>query len=189
MNMLIPTTPPIDDEFLLKFKRQTEARWEHEDINPGIYGFQFQRGTRWNRGLIECEIEAYQAILGVQFPNDFKHMLRVMNGTDLPTVNIYASSGEPQRTSVGIYSYPRDLPIVQELRRETEQDRDKITAELLDQGFELESNANLVPIFSHRYIICGADPGKSLVLSIVGTDAIVYGNSLRTYLQTEFLPN
>ena len=189
MNMFLPTTSPIDDEFLRKFKRQTEARWDHEGINPGIYGFQFQRGARWNRGLTEADIAMYQADLGVQFSDDFKHMLCLMNGTDLPTINIYGSSGEPQRTSVGVYSYPRDLSIVQELRRETEQGRDEITAELLDQGFELEPNANLVPIFSHRYIVCGADPGKSVVLSIVGTDAIVYGNSLRTYLQAEFLPN
>jgi hypothetical protein len=189
MNMFTPTTSPIDDEFLLKFKHQTESRWEHEDINPGIYGFQFQRGTRWNRGLTEADIEMYQTDLGVQFPTDFKHMLRLMNGTDLPTVNIYASSGEPQRTSVGVYSYPRDLSIVQELRRGTERDRDEIAAELLDQGFKLESNANLVPIFSHRYIICGTDPGRSIVLSIVGADAILYGDSLRTYLQAEFLLN
>jgi hypothetical protein len=187
--MSLPTMSLIDDEFLLEFKRQTEARWEHEDINPGIYGFQFQRGTRWNRGLTEGEIETYQAALGVQFPNDFKHMLRVMNGTDLSTVNIYGSSDELQRTSVGVYSYPRDLSIVQELSRDTEQERDKIVEELLDQGYELEPNANLVPIFSHRYIVCGTDPGKSIVLSIVGTDAIVYGDSLRTYLQAEFLSN
>jgi hypothetical protein len=187
--MSLPTTSLIDDEFLVEFKRRTESRWEHEDINPGIYGFQFQRGTRWNRGLTEADIEMYQADLGVQFPTDFKHMLRLMNGTDLPTVNIYASSGEPQRTSVGVYSYPCDLSIVQELRRGTEHDRDEIAAELLDQGFELESNANLVPIFSHRYIICGTDPGRSIVLSIVGTDAILYGDSLRTYLQAEFLLN
>lgn len=189
MNMFLPTTSPIDDEFLLKFKHQTESRWEHEDINPGIYGFQFQRGTRWNRGLTEGEIKTYQAVLGVQLPNDFKHMLRLMNGTDLPTVNIYSSSGEPQRTSVGVYSYPRDLSIVQGLRRGAEQNREEIAAELSDQGFELESSANLVPIFSHRYIVCEADSAKSFVLSIVGTDVIVYGNSLRTYLQAEFLPN
>ena len=187
--MSLPTTYLIDDKFLLEFKRQTEARWELEDINPGIYGFQFQRGTRWSHGLIQVEIETYEAALGAQFPTDFKHMLHVMNGTDLPTVNIYGSSGEPQRRSVGAYSYPRDLSIIQELRRGTEQDRDEIAAELLDQGFKLEPNANLVPIFSNRYIVCGTNPGKSVVLSIVGTDVIVYGDSLRTYLQMEFLRN
>jgi hypothetical protein len=45
MNMSLPATSLIDDKFLLEFKRQTEARWEHEDINPDIYGFhRKQRG-------------------------------------------------------------------------------------------------------------------------------------------------
>ncbi len=39
------TTVPIDDEFLIEFKRQTEAQWQRANINPDIYGFQFQRGT------------------------------------------------------------------------------------------------------------------------------------------------
>jgi hypothetical protein len=177
----------IDDEFLAEFKRQTEAQWQRVNINPGIYGFQFQRGTRWNRGLTITEIEAYQTVLGVQFPYDFKRMLHVMNGTDLPTVNVYDSSGEPQRTFVGVYSYPRDLNIVQEMRQDTDKDRGEIAAVLLDEGFELESTAALVPIFSHRYLVCSSDLDKSPVLSIMGTDAIVYGNSLRIYLQREFL--
>lgn len=179
----------LDDKFLIEFKRQTEARWQHTNINPGIYGFQFQRGTRWNEGLADSEIEAYEAALGVQFPNDFKRMLHVTNGTDLPTVNVYGSSGVPQSEFVGVYSYPRDLLIVQEMRQDIGKDRGEIAAVLLDQGFELERSANLVPIFSHRYLVCGSDPDKSVVLSIVGTDAIVYEDSLRTYLQKEFLHN
>ena len=178
---------PINDEFLVEFKRQTEARWQHADINPVVYGFQFQRGTRWNEGLTGSEIEAYEMALGVQFPNDFKSMLRVMNGTDLPTVDVHGSRGMPQSTFAGVYSYPRDLSIVQEMRQDVDKDRGEIAAVLLDQGFQLEPAANLVPIFSHRYIVCGSDPDNSVVLSIVGTDAIVYGDSLRTYLQKEFL--
>ncbi len=187
-------TPPltmslINDEFLTEFKRQTEARWQHADINPTIYGFQFQRGTRWNRGLSTAKIKAYEAALDVRFPNDFEHMLHIINGTDLPTLNVYGSSGEPPRTYVGVYSYPRDLSIVQQMRQDIGRDRDEIAAVLSDQGFDLESTAGLVAIFSHRYIVCGTDPDKSVVLSIVGTDAIVYGDSLRTYLQKEFLQN
>ncbi len=178
---------PIDDEFLAEFKRQTEARWQHTNINPSIYGFQFQRGTRWNEGLTDSEIEAYEVALGVQFPNDFKRMLHIINGTDLPTVNVYGSSGVPQSEFVGVYAYPRDLPIVQEMKQDIGKDRGEIAAVLQDQGFELEPTANLVPIFSHRYIVCGSDPNQSVVLSIMGTDAIVYGDSLRIYLQVEFL--
>lgn len=102
----------VNDEFLLEFKSKTEARWQNTKINYGIYGFQFQPGTRWNPGLADREIADYEKSLGVQFPNDFKCMLRVMNGTDIPTLNVYGMGGEPRRTSVGAYSFPRDLSFV-----------------------------------------------------------------------------
>ena len=38
----------LDDQFLLEFKRKTEAHWQSTEINPNLFGFQFQRGTRWN---------------------------------------------------------------------------------------------------------------------------------------------
>lgn len=45
-----------------------------------------------------------------------------------------------------------------------------------------------MPIYIHRYVVCTSDPGNSVVLSIKdGSDAIVYGNSLREYLEREFL--
>lgn len=187
--MNTPLATSIDDEFLIEFRRQTEARWQNTIINPAIYGFQFQRGTRWNQGLTANEIASYELVLGVQFPYDFKRMLHFMNGTDLQTVNMYGSSGEPQRTFAGIYSYPRDLPIVQDKIQEVDKDRSEITAVLRDQGINLEPTENLVPIFAQRFIVCGLDLYKSVVLSIMGTDAIIYGDTLKTYLQKEFLRN
>jgi hypothetical protein len=176
----------ITNEFLVGFKRDTEAYWQRVEFNPDIYGFQFQKGTCWNKGLTLDEIKAYENVLGVRFPNDFKHMLGYMNGTDLPTVNIYGSSGEPHRTFVGVYTYPRDLKIVQDLIETAQKDRDEIAEILLDEGFNLEPNAALIPIYAHRYIVCGSDLDSSVVLSIMGIDAIVYGDSLRAYLLSEF---
>jgi hypothetical protein len=176
----------LDDAFLLEFKRQTEARWQAEQLDATLYGFQMQRGTRWNPGLTNAEIAGYEAALNLRFPDDLKRLLRVMNGTDLPTLNIYGSSGEPHRTSVGVYSYPRDLERVRQFISYVEPDRLEIAAELNGQGFVLPPTAQLMPIYSHRYVVCG-DPAKSPVLSIMGTDAIVYGASLRSYLLTEFM--
>jgi len=47
----------------------------------------------------------------------------------------------------------------------------------------------LVPVFAHRYVVCSSNLDDSVVLSIVvhDTDAIVYANSLREYLEEEFL--
>jgi hypothetical protein len=187
MSTLNQTPLMVDDQFLSEFKGKTEAYWQRVTINPNIYSFQFQRGTRWNSGLADAEIEAYESTLGVKFPKDFRFMLRVINGTDLPTINVYGSSGEPHRTSLGVYSYPRDLSVVRELRQGLNNNREEIAAVLLEQGVALEDGADLVPIYGHRYIVCSSDLNQSVVLSIEGTDAILFGDSLRAYLQMEFL--
>ena len=111
-----------------------------------------------------------------------------MNGTDLPTLNIYGYSGEPPRQWVGVYSYPKDLNLVQSLIEEIQKDRTALTTTMADEGFDLPVTANLVPIYGHRYLVCSSDPNKSVVLSIhAAEDAIVYGNSLQEYLEREFL--
>ncbi len=176
-----------DDQFLYSFKSQTEERWSKTKFNPKIYGFQFLRGTKWNPGLTDTQIAEYERVLGTRFPDDFRRFLRVMNGTDLPTVNIYGYSGEPHRTSIGVYSYPRDLEIVKSRLDDIRGIRNEIAQVLSEQSFVLEIETGLVPIYVHRYIVCTSDPTQSTVLSIYGTDAIIYGETLREYLEKEFL--
>jgi hypothetical protein len=50
----------IDRQFLSEFKRLTESRWQQAAIDPHIYGFQFQPGTKWNPGLPPEAIDAYE---------------------------------------------------------------------------------------------------------------------------------
>ena len=124
-----------------------------------------------------------------KFPHDFKTFLREMNGTDLATLNVYGSSGEPPRRSVGVYSYPRDIKLIRETIEHISSSRAEITSDLAQQGFELLPAANLVPIYGHRYVVCSSNLDDSVVLSIVvhDVDAIVYANSLTEYLEKEFL--
>lgn len=178
----------LDAEFLRQFKKATERAWSTAILKPDIYGFQFQPGTRWNPGLSKAEIAEYEKTVGVRFPDDFRAFLQVLNGTDLPTLNVYGGVCEPQQTS-GVYSYPRDMEIIRGRIDDMFRNRAAITADLEEQGFELSSDAGLVPIFRHRYVLCSKDPGSSAVLSIMvdSVDAIVYGDSLREYLEKEFL--
>lgn len=179
----------LDSEFLRGFKQATEAKWRVKSINPTIYGFQFQQGTRWNLGLSIERIADYERTLSVHFPHDFKAFLREMNGTDLPTLNVYGSCGEPHRHSAGVYSYSQDIELVKERIEHISSSRTEVASDLAEQGFELPPQANLVPIYGHRYVVCSSNLDSSVVLSIVGrdTDAVVYANSLREYLKKEFL--
>ena len=112
-----------------------------------------------------------------------------MNGTDLPTINVYAGCGEPPRTSVGVYSFPRDLEIVKRRIEDLRDSRHEISADLEEQGFDLTAGDGLVPIYGHRYVVCTSDRARCVVVSLVvhSTDAIVYGKSLQEYLEREFL--
>ncbi|HTU33167.1 MAG TPA: SMI1/KNR4 family protein [Candidatus Acidoferrum sp.] len=179
----------LDSDFLRGFKQATEAKWRVRSIDPTKYGFQFQPGTRWRAGLTEEEIKNFEEALAVPFPVDFRAFLREMNGTDLPTLNVYGSCGEPRRYSVGVYSYPQDIELVKQRIEDIGSSRPGIASDLAGQGFELLSEANLVPVFAHRYIVCSSNVDSSVVLSIVvhATDAIVYADSLREYLEKEFL--
>ena len=180
----------LSHEFLDNFRQATEVRWHNASVNPKVYGFQFQPGTSWNAGLNDEEIDAYQEILKICFPNDFKVFLSSMNGTSPPTVNIHGSSEEPPSLSVGVYSYPDDLEIVQaQIALITDKmDRKTLAATLAEEGFYLPEDANLMPIFEHRYIVCIPLQDSSTVLSIWDeNDAIVYGRSLQEYLEEEFL--
>jgi hypothetical protein len=179
----------LNRDFLLEFKKTTELNWSQQSINPAGYGFQFQRGTRWDPGLSNAEVAEYENVLGVRFPVDFRAFLQVMNGTDIPTLNVYGSCGEPHRTSIGVYSYARDLKMVEQRLEDVRESRNEIATDLRKQGFDLLAQAGLVPIFGHRYVVCTSNLNCSVVLSIVvdDVDAIVYGNSLQEYLEREFL--
>ena len=181
----MPDPTPADFE---EIRGRTEALWAGASIDPGIHGFQFQAATRWNAGLAPDEIDAYEHALGVRFPAAFRCMLGVMNGTDLPTINVYGFNGEPARERPGVYAYPRDLALVRSMIADMEPGRAEIAKALMEQGFYLDQSARLVPVYAHRFLLCGADAWDGPVLSISGTDAIVYGRNLIEYLQTEFYP-
>ena len=179
----------LSGDFLKELKRATEAKCHEKSIDTTLYGFQFQRGTRWNEGLSDEMVTEYERVLRVRSPHDFRSLLRGMNGTDLPTLNVYGSCGEPPRESVGVYSYPIDMERVKRRIEDIRASRAEITADLTEQGFELPAEANLVPVYIHRYVVCTSILNSSVVLSVVvnAADAIVYGNSLREYLEKEFL--
>lgn len=176
-------------DFLAQLKSVTEANWAAQEIDPMLYGYQFQRGTRWNAGLTGEAIAEYEGALGIRFPYDLKTFLAAMNGTDLTTVNVYGSCGEPHREGVGVYAYPRDLGIVKGRIEHIRPFRTEIASDLVEQGLDLSAEASFMPIFSHRYVVCTPNPESSVVLSMVvgEVDAIVFGSSLREYLEREFL--
>jgi len=79
-------------------------------------------------------------------------------------------------------------PVVRQRTRDTHRNRKEIALHLANQGFDLSHQAGMMPIFSHGYVLCAPKPESSAVLSVVvdDTDAIVFADSLREYLEKEF---
>ena len=175
----------IDEVFLDSFIQETETLWRHRPI----LGFGSWRGAHWLPGLSQVEIGEFESEFGVHFPDDFRRLLAKCNGTEYPDQAIREGFVGASRPTENVYSYPRDVALVREAINwlDWENARINVQVVLAEQGYELESEAVLIPIFGHRYLVCGSDPSSSTVLSIVGNDAIVYGANLRTYLETEFL--
>ena len=176
----------LDEAFVLDFKRRSEERWRSARIDRGLYGFQFRPGTRWNPGLADSEIDRFQKELGMEFPREFRLLLRNLNGTDLPTLNVYGNCGEPESERPGVYSFPKDLAIVKGYLERLDSDWSDVVKVLRSEGFELTREMALIPFYVHRFLVGlpNGDPGP--VLSIMDTDAIVYSDSLRSFLEDEF---
>jgi hypothetical protein len=109
--MEYPTTP---SEFMLWFKNQSERHFAELRLDSEAYGLQHQPGTQWRPGLTEPELAAFQAAVGFEFPEELRAFYRVMNGTDLPGVNVYGESGLPYYYAPIYFSYPEHLATIQQ---------------------------------------------------------------------------
>ena len=143
----------LSEDFLRDFKCRTEEYWRQITVDLTLYGFQFQPGTRWNPGLSENEVGLYEAGLGVALPEDLKKVLRAMNGTYLPTLNVYGYSSGPVRQSAGVFSFPTDLGEVRRRAEDVEAHREQLVSTLAEQSVHLAREDSLVPTYIHRYVV------------------------------------
>ncbi len=177
----------MSQDFYKQFKNKTERLWALKKPNPVVYGFQIQQGTKWNIGLSDKEIQSYENDLGFIFPDEFKEMLGAMNGIDKPGLNLYGSSGKDFKEAVIFYSYPRNLNLIKERIEILQSEWNEIIEALKeDGGFpDLLEPISFIPLYSHRYLV--GPPNRPVVCSIHGTDAILYADNLKDYLDEEFL--
>lgn len=169
--------PPQETEkFFIWLKNESEKFWKTIEINPGIYGLQIQKNTKWNPGLSDLQIKEFEKGLGFKFPQIYKIFLKHANGTDKPAVNVYGESGEPYVYATAYYSYPRDLKIVKKMI-EYVCESFKINVKDIDG----EKIPFILPIIGHRFLIVDK-AGKHPILSMCGDDIIPYSSSLKNFL-------
>ena len=204
MNAAVPAE--YGAEFLLWLRDASESAWrEMADWSleafraAGLIGARWQRGTRWTGGLTNLEIDDIERRFDLQFPADHRLFLQILHSTTPWQRGADSRGGEATRP--GFYDWLHEEG---EIRRALDNAIDGvITALDADDGYwsthwgtrptdpdqrrgaieRLVSTApKLIPIFGHRHVIATDPPA---VLSIVGTDIIVYGADLREYLLAE----
>ena len=93
-------------DFYSQFRRASEERWQNISIQPQIWGYQIQPGTRWNSGLSEDDLARYEKEMDIRFPPELRAFFRGMNGTDKAALDTRGSQrrGTPFGASVLLLS-------------------------------------------------------------------------------------
>ncbi|MDH5599205.1 MAG: SMI1/KNR4 family protein [Cyclobacteriaceae bacterium] len=169
--------PDNSIEFFKDLKSKSEEYWKTIELNEDIYGFQTQKGTLWNKGLTEEQIDSFETELGIKFPEGLKNYYRVMNGVNLPAINIYGNSGEKSTYTNNFYSYPEDVAIIKEKIQWIYESNHLTVEELNEKGI-----ARIFPVFGHRFLLLD---GKGLVLSMYGDDIIYWTDNISKLLAIE----
>jgi hypothetical protein len=170
--------PEHNLEFFKDLKEKSEQLWSVTDIERDIYGFQIQKGTKWNKGLNKKQLQAFQHEMGFEFPESLRNFYKTMNGTDMLGINVYGDEGYEYAYSPVFYSYPRDVKKITELINWIYQANKTSEEKLIKQGI-----SRIMPVYSHRFILIDT-PGNP-VLSMYGDDIIYWANNLSELLLIE----
>ncbi len=164
--------------FFTAIKHLSEKYWSECDINPDIFGFQIQNGTKWKKGLAENELADFQAELNIEFPEELKNFYRTMNGLDKKGINVFGSNGTEPNFNPIYYSYPDDL----------EQIREKINwiYESNDTEIENAEIPKIFPVTGHRFIILD---NNNQILSMYGDDIIFWSENLSKLIANDIFDN
>jgi hypothetical protein len=170
----------MEEKDWIKFKNISEEKFKTTTLQK-CWGFQIQKNTKWNNGLTLIEIEELENYFGFKFPNDYREMLKVFNGFETLQISIDPDGENPNEFERRCYQYPTDLEKTKWLVNEVNQNI-KHAKESLDQsGFNSSEIEGFIPLYGHRVLVVLKDKTKSPVLSIWGSDIVIYGKSLIEY--------
>lgn len=164
----------------LEFKTISEEKFKTEIIQQ-CWGFQIQKDTKWNVGLSISEIEKLENHFMVKFPNEYVEMLKAFNGFETLQISIDPDGKNPDQFDRRCYKYPDDLEKTKWLISEVNENIKYAEECLSESGFDSIQIEGFIPLYGHRALVVLKDKTKSPVLSICGSDIIVYGKSLIEY--------
>ncbi len=182
--MLIPENL---NDFLLWFKEVTEASWAKRmpQSDQGIAHLEI----KWI-GMSNSEIDQTEKKYSIKFPPDYREFLKILHTLSMIEESeqhfFFNWLGDEQKVNDkldGPYSglLHDGMWLSSWGVKPGTQD---IAINRLNKWYR--EAPKLLPIFGHRYIVSEPCKNGNPVLSVYGTDIIVYGWDLKTYLLHEF---
>lgn len=210
----------FSDAFLDWFQERTEAAWATYEpktfeyyVTTHVGGMDWQRGTRWLKGLSEREVERIELYWSVHFPPDYRRFLRRLHAPDRPMRGAVFTDvierGQQRSRMVrsersAFYNWLVDEHAL----------RTQLNSLIEGLAFDVENSdlwpltwgqkpnseyarrariadliaaaPSLIPVYAHRYLVGEPKVEGNPVLSIHQSDIIVYGPELRSYFLVEF---
>jgi hypothetical protein len=174
-------------DFLYWFKEQTEFSWNIE--SKLVEEDKWLLGAKWI-GLEEYQIDQIETKFQIKFTPDHREFLKILH-----TVNVKDESEhqsffdwlEDENKIKDTLNYPYDTLLQDKIWLKSwgeKPDSDEEKKIRFNDWYDIAPK--LIPIYSHRYIISEPLKVGNPVLSIFGTDTIIYGWNLRSYLFSEF---
>lgn len=180
MDLTLPKNAPDSKGFFNFIKSASEKYWENVPSHAEIYGFQIQKGSRWQPGLSDSEINRFEQKLNAQFPPPLRTYFSMMNGLTKSAINVYGSSGERVAYKSEYHAFPNDLELINKyidwICESNQVDRSALGSTEIPMIF---------PITGHRFLIF-EEP--YVVLSMYENDIIPYAMNLTELLLKEIFP-
>jgi hypothetical protein len=154
----------------IEIKQLSEELWDKK-IPEGIYGYQFQPGTKWKNGLSGNEISAFEKAMGFDFPEVLRDYYSVMNGVDRESVNVFRESGCAYTYSKMLYGYPEDIRLLEDLTQLIYDEN------YIEKDSMKEKNiSRIFPVYAHYFMLI--DHPAHPILSMYGQEIFCYENNL-----------
>lgn len=121
-------------------KQKSEEHWRSKALDL-CWGFQIQNGSTWRNGLSEKELEDFQNLINLEFPQSLKNFYLTMNGLDKPGIDVNGGEEKPTFHPT-FYSYPEDIPII----------KNHMEIAFSYNPKELTKSSKIFPYFGHRFL-------------------------------------
>lgn len=196
------TIPEDYTEFLYWLKEKTEAAWSEKPKEGEAP--RWISGARWI-GMTDEEIDGVEKTYGIRFMEEHRQFLKILHAIDRKKVNEYEEKGVVQKIHEPFYfNWLKDD---KEIRNMLDWPYREVLKDVLNGSLWLESwgekagseeektaifedwfrkTPELHPLALNRFLVGDATLEHRPVVSVCGSDIMVYAWSLKHFLLNEF---